>query len=393
MPLFWFYIDLSNIMYRYEDIRTLHIEMTERCNASCPQCGRNINGGEQNQYIKNRELKLQDLQQFVPAELCKQLTHIYMCGNYGDPIVAHDTLEVFRYFREQNKHLSLSMNTNGSARSTEWWQDLAKIYDGKGYVIFSIDGLEDTNQIYRQNTSWSKIIENVRAFIDAGGRARWEYIVFAHNEHQVDEARKLSEELGFEEFVTKKSARFMSLSGDIKENTIVKDKKGNTISIAPPKNAEYRNEGLKKINTLNVQNISVTLPTTYSEISNKLNPEIFVQSDLQKMYDETTIDCKVKKDKSVYISAEGIVQPCCWVASQMYPWYHSPRGSQIWKLINKLGLDKINLHTHSLKDILNSGYFDLVVESWDKPSCKEGKLAVCSKVCGTNLETFSKQYS
>jgi MoaA/NifB/PqqE/SkfB family radical SAM enzyme len=380
-------------MYKYHELKTIHIEMTERCNAACPQCGRNINGGEQNPYIKNRELTLADIRQFIPIELCKQLSNIYMCGNYGDPIVAQDTLEAFRYFREQNPDLLLSMNTNGSARSIEWWTDLAKVYGDKGYVIFSIDGLEDTNHIYRQNTIWSKIIENVSAFIQAGGKARWEYIVFRHNEHQVEEARELANTLGFEQFTVKKSARFMSLSGDIKENSIVKDRKGNTINIAPPENNEYRNDGLKKINTLNVQNINITLPTTYLEVKNKLNPELFLDTELQKEYDNADIECKVQKEKNIYISAEGIVQPCCWVASQMYPWYHSPRGTQIWKLINKIGLDNINLHKYSLAEILKGNYFDMIADSWNKPSCKEGKLNICSKVCGKSLETFSKQYS
>ena len=32
----------------------------------------------------------------------KQLDRLYMCGNFGDPIIASDTLEVFQYLREQN---------------------------------------------------------------------------------------------------------------------------------------------------------------------------------------------------------------------------------------------------------------------------------------------------
>ena len=40
-------------------------------------------------------------------------------------------------------------------------------------------------------------MENAQAFINAGGRARWDYIAFAHNEHQIDEARQLAEDMGF----------------------------------------------------------------------------------------------------------------------------------------------------------------------------------------------------
>jgi len=49
-------------MYNYEDINTVHLEVTQRCNASCPMCDRNENGGAVNQHIKNnlQELSLDD---------------------------------------------------------------------------------------------------------------------------------------------------------------------------------------------------------------------------------------------------------------------------------------------------------------------------------------------
>ena len=102
------------------------------------------------------------------------------------------------------------MNTNGSARTQDWWRDLAKTIGTDGYVIFSIDGLEDTNYLYRKNTVWEKIIDNAKAFIDAGGIAHWEYIVFEHNQHQIEEARRLSEQMGFQKFQVKTSSRFFS---------------------------------------------------------------------------------------------------------------------------------------------------------------------------------------
>ena len=69
-------------------------------------------------------------------------------------------------------------------------------YRRNGNVIFSVYGLEDTIAD-RQNV----LMEQRRAmksFIEAGGRARWDFLVFDFNEHPVDEARKLSEEWGFE---------------------------------------------------------------------------------------------------------------------------------------------------------------------------------------------------
>jgi len=46
-------------MYRYSDLKTVHLEITEACNAACPMCARNINGGEDNPHLKDNELRIQ----------------------------------------------------------------------------------------------------------------------------------------------------------------------------------------------------------------------------------------------------------------------------------------------------------------------------------------------
>jgi MoaA/NifB/PqqE/SkfB family radical SAM enzyme len=164
-------------MYKVSDIKEVHLEITQRCNAACPMCDRNHNGGEVNRHIRGaeQELSLEDIMVIFPPDFIKQLKTMYMCGNLGDPISARDTLEVFRYFRECNPNIWLSMNTNAGARDAEWWADVAKAIGKMGCVIFSVDGLENTNHLYRQNVRWEFVERNMKAFINAGGRARWDY--------------------------------------------------------------------------------------------------------------------------------------------------------------------------------------------------------------------------
>ena len=47
-------------MYRYEDIRVIHLENTQNCQASCPMCDRNQNGGAINPHIDLSELTLEE---------------------------------------------------------------------------------------------------------------------------------------------------------------------------------------------------------------------------------------------------------------------------------------------------------------------------------------------
>lgn len=183
-------------MYRYDNIKQVHLEITQRCQAACPMCDRNENGGVDNRHITNAELSIDDCKKIFSPDFIRQLDAMYMCGNLGDPIVARDTLEVFKYFREHNPTMWLSMNTNAGAKTVEWWEELAKVINNKGAVIFSVDGLHDTNHLYRQNVVWDNVERNMRAFINTGGRARWDFLIFKHNEHQVAEAEALSKEWG-----------------------------------------------------------------------------------------------------------------------------------------------------------------------------------------------------
>lgn len=387
-------------MYRYNEIKTVHLEMTDNCNAACPMCARNINGGQDNPQLPGKELSIDDIKKIFEPDFIKQLDRLYMCGNYGDPIAARDTLEAFAYFREYNSKMSLSMHTNGSAKKAEWWAELARVIGTKGYVVFGLDGLEDTNHLYRQNTVWSKIMENARAFIAAGGRARWDYIVFAHNEHQVEQAEDLSKKMGFEKFQIKKSARFFSnASGMTKEMHQAANRKGiETTLLQAPKNPKYRNLALDKLGEIAKTDIIKFIPSRQDDLAGKVSPQIFhkdpdKKKPMEKYWDEVSIKCKVQEEKSIYVTAEGIVQPCCWTAGQMYVWYWTPKGGQIWNLINQVGKENLNAVEQGLKAVVNGRFMqELVPDSWNKSSCAEGKLAVCAKTCGTKYDAFAEQF-
>lgn len=391
-------------MYKYDEIEVVHLEMTEACNASCPMCARNLNGGEVNPFLDNRELYLDDIKTIFPSSFVKQLKRIYMCGNYGDPAVARDTLEAFEYFRKENDQINLSMHTNGSMKKPEWWAKLAKAIGKKGYVVFGLDGLEDTNHLYRQGTVWSKIMENISAFIEAGGRARWDFIVFAHNEHQVEQAEQLSKDMGFEKFQYKKSARFFSnVRGTTKEEHQAQNRKNTTTLLQAPTNPKYRNGVLDKLkevahvkntNVVTVDNIISTnnLEKLQGQQRFSLDPEN--KKPMEKVWDEATIKCKVAEEKSIYVTAEGVLQPCCWTAGQMYIWYYKPQGAQIWNYINEAGIDTLNAKNRSVERIVGDRFFqDLIPNSWNKTSCAEGKNAICAKTCGAKFDAFSEQFN
>jgi MoaA/NifB/PqqE/SkfB family radical SAM enzyme len=359
-------------MYTYDQITTVHLEITQRCQAACPMCDRNENGGVDNRHITNAELSLEDCKRIFEPEFVKQLKTMYMCGNLGDPIVAKDTLEVFRYFRQHNPDMWLSMNTNAGAKDETWWRELAQVFGRMGTVIFSVDGLSDTNHLYRQNVVWANVERNMRAFIDAGGRARWDYIIFGHNEHQVDEARELAQSWGVERFQVKKSARFFTANSQSKDVHQARNRKGEqTQAIVKPVKKENINLALLK---------QKEIEKTYGSMND--------------YYNKCSIKCKVAQEKNIFITAEGLLMPCCWTAGRMYKWWHAdPRVEQIWDYIDasggKQGIDVIN---NDLQQVMQGNLLTSIEASWQLPSVEAGKLGVCAMKCGTEFDPFGAQF-
>jgi MoaA/NifB/PqqE/SkfB family radical SAM enzyme len=357
-------------VYRFQDIRKLHLEITAACNASCPLCLRNVFGGRTNPVLPAAELSLADARAIFQADFIRRLHSMCVCGNYGDPMVARDTLEVLEYFRKVNPRLRLGIYTNGSGRSPEWWARLAGIVD---YCRFGIDGLKDTNHLYRRGTQWRKIMESAAAFLGAGGRAEWDFIVFRHNEHQVEEARELSRRLGFASFSTKNTYRFFDpITGRRAGRVGVLDRDGNIeCFVEEPVSPDFQNESLVRLGRA-VEDIK-----SYEEYLGN-----------------TEIGCKVARDREVYVSAQGLAFPCCWTAN-LYPWYQPPPRRGVWRLLQELpdGKRSLDARVHRLEEIVDGPFFQrLIPASWSRPSLDAGRLEVCARTCGT-FDLYAAQYA
>ncbi len=360
----------NNMFYKDNYIETVHLELSSKCNSMCPMCPRNVRLGKLNPYLPLTELSIKDIKKILPKEFIKQLGNLYACGNYGEPATAKDALLAYQYFRKNNRDLWLGMNTNGAVRTPEWWAQLAKAIEPKGRVVFAIDGLKDTNHLYRRGTVWENIMRNTQAFIQAGGNALWSFIVFKHNEHQVEEARNLSQKMGFKEFRLNKTGRF--ISGTTRTDTLpVKGINGEVeYFLERPTREIYQNKSLTALDDL---------AKKYGSIQNYFN--------------EAKIICRAQEEKKVYISAEGLVFPCCWVA-QVYPWHVPAKSGPIWEFIDKAGgLDKINAKKRPLRKIIKDKLFKLFEESLKKNTCEEGKLMVCARTCGLEFNTCRDQFN
>jgi MoaA/NifB/PqqE/SkfB family radical SAM enzyme len=396
--------------WKTKEVRQIHIELTNACNAACPMCVRFFrNSPLPRPDLTIQEIKLDKFKEFFPPKLLSGLVKIMFCGTQGDPCMASDTLEICEYIHKHTKtpwwkkrksEFVLQIHTNGGMRNPEWWAKLGAVFAKHNQksldcwrLIFSIDGLEDTNHLYRRNVKWKNLMANVKAFIGAGGNAVWEYLIFEHNEHQVEEAKQMSKDLGFVIFVPKK-ALGVDNGKELKALNAVNKNGEIEYTINAPKNPEYRN--LK--DPAGVVETGM-LPFTFNEYrelkkaksndnySDKVNKvyEIINNENTEK-FDSCEIKCKANifnEDKEIFVDNFGRVLPCCYIGTHISGVFTDYQSLQLHKHMTDYGWDNFDLNKHSLKEILDSGHLDRVyADSWTKPSVKEGKMAYCSSICG-----------
>ena len=313
-------------MIQLNDIRKLHLELSSLCNARCPQCPRNFYGYPYNRGYVETNLSLEKLQSILSVDFLKQIDEILINGNFGDFIMNPESIEIITWLKSVTSNAFIHISTNGGARDQTFWQTLAKL---GVEVNFCIDGLEDTHHIYRQDTTYNQVIRNATTYITAGGRANWVMTEFNHNQHQFDEAQRRSIDLKFFNFIIRKTNR---------DTGPIYDRSGKNIF---------------KMKSM------TGFPDQLSEkfIVNKLKVEkMSVVNKNQK------ISCESLRDKSLYIAADGTVEPCCYLNVSNY-------------LNNDIvGYKKINTDTVEQSIV----WFNQVLEKIDK-----NPLTMCSTICSS----------
>jgi MoaA/NifB/PqqE/SkfB family radical SAM enzyme len=336
-------------------------EITTACNAACPQCPRNYYGGSTLPQLPIIKRNLSWSKKHLPVDFIKQLTRIDFCGTYGDPISNNHILDIIRWLKTINPELRITIKTNGSLRNTMWWQRLAGLLSDNDVVFFAIDGLADTNHIYRRKTNFNKIIENATTFIKHGGQAHWNFIVFKHNEHQVDAAQKFSQQLGFKEFHVKLTSRFFNKNHQLNPALTVFTKHGHP---------EYQ----------------IELPTDSKYINNSYSKIEFIKS-----YKQTKIFCNNRRLNKIYLSAEGLVFPCGWLHDRMYGYESEqhPDHKLLYQLFETAGGKYLaDINYTDINGIIQGPWFNTLIASWDNP---DQRLNRCEVICGNSINLIGDQ--
>ena len=331
--------------------RKIQFELSSMCNLLCLGCVRTdtANFSEKKEFILNKNyLSKETFLKIISAKEFESVTHLEFCGTIDDPLMHPEFLEFLELALTVRK-FRINIHTNASLRNPEYWKKLAAVLKKhKGHRLnFSIDGLEDTNHIYRQGSTWSKIIENAEAFIAEGGYAIWQFLIFPWNKHQVDTAKQLSEAMKFSEFHQRIDRSVATQFGLEKINLIKR------ATDHPARDSQ--GSSLEEIN---------------SSLGNKVNDNI---------------ECHYQEQGMYFISHEGRMWPCCFIQNGLLSSELGRKDLLKSRVIGAYDEDWNDCNIQNIHDIVNHRFYtgDLL-DSWDSNihgTGQKDRIHRCTEVC------------
>jgi hypothetical protein len=204
-------------------------------------------------------------------------------------------------------------------------------------------------------------MSHAQSFINNGGQATWQFLVFEHNQHQIDEATKLSKTNGFKNFIVKQTTRFVNKQHQFVDHVPVLDN--------------------KKI-------FFLKLPSD----SNLVNPGYDQFRNSDKNYTQVEINCIAKRLEMIYIGADGYVFPCGFLADRLYGFEAEdhPDHARIMELFKIAGGAHLaNLNYTELTDIVTGSWFNTIEKSWSDNT----RLERCAHQCNADNQLVTNTYS
>lgn len=177
----------------------IRLEASSICQLRCPSCP--IRSKEIHSVVGNGFLKIGDFTKLLDEN--RWIREIEL-SNYGEIFLNPDLLEIIKYAYEQG--VTLRADTGANLNDVK-----DSVLDGLVRYKFrsmccSIDGVGNKSyQIYRVGGDFDAVIRNVRKINELKEQASseyprlaWQYVVFGHNEHEIESARNLADELNME---------------------------------------------------------------------------------------------------------------------------------------------------------------------------------------------------
>jgi len=380
-------------------IKKVHVELSDKCNAECPICPRSHYGGIVHPNIKNIQLSV-DYFKLLGPDFIRNVNFWLFCGTRGDPMANTEIVSILEYITSINVTAHFNINTNGSLGSPKQFRRMSEVLGnnrgGHGKIVFSVDGWEDTNHIYRKNVKWEKVMRNMLAYCEGPGKAQWDFLVFEHNKKDIPTVKKFCDEHGI-------ILELKEPAGFDWDNT----DKLNTIPVHSKKDGSYLYEifpDTKSASYDKIKHVAVEARTTndvkHNQQANRFhNREVIIISDDYKEHPKTArvgydnmyedykwlkdtgdrdISCQAIDTSELFIDCDGTFLPCCYIGGSAFA-----GDNQLTDMIGDQDLLRPTA-TWTPKDILNTEYFQKTLPSGMKGELDDsiGHCVKCVQVCG-----------
>ena len=189
----------------------ISIEPTTSCNLRCPECPSGLRS-----FSRPIGMLAPELNKSIIDQLGKELTYITYYFQ-GEPYLNKDFLSMVDYASKQNIYTATS--SNGHYLDDDNCKET--IESGLKRLIISVDGTRQSSyEKYRIGGNFNKVIEGTKNIVHWKKKLKsktpfiiWQFIVFGHNEHEVDDIQKLAKEIGVDHLSIKTAQIYNFESG------------------------------------------------------------------------------------------------------------------------------------------------------------------------------------
>lgn len=130
----------------------------------------------------------------------EEVVDTVMLFNWGEPLLNPKLTEMIRYASERQMHTVIHSNCNNLTEALA--EEL--INSGLSKIVASIDGAsQESYAAYRRGGSFASALtglkllcEKKRKLLKDAPDITWKFLIFRHNEHEMEEARKLAASMG-----------------------------------------------------------------------------------------------------------------------------------------------------------------------------------------------------
>lgn len=392
-------MELSNL------ITCIDFEISSICNAGCSVCMRRRDG----HYSEFTQTywTIDDVKNHIDLEIIKNLKNLILCGNFGDAMGNPDIVKIVKYFKQINPNLPININTNGGIGDSTDFAELAEL---GVRIVFGLDGLGTSNELYRVNVKWDRVLKNLNSFISKASPNQLEiqFIMWAETTNQIIPMIDFIKSIGFGQLFLRKP-----YTTGIK--TEVYNMQGESThfltEVKKPELEKYLETrwNFNQLDELKLELCKIDLTPSELELGNFLikpkisfakNPYkksnvVFTEQDINKFNSITNQTCYSKNNSNpsnlvdnefnVYITHDKLLMPCCMIPPNIsnsihhYSGQESPYQKEVLNKMLEIGFDKFSLKNSTLKNVFNSGvlhefiYNDLINET---------PLKMCKTICG-----------